>query len=298
MAGSLSIKLPVRPKVRLLSSPQLVPRVTIPSRWSGIFQGARAFGARRLPCAWRWRSWLRRPCLPKTQAELFAEAQSWEDQGQWSLAMSVYHKILKDDPANVNALYRVSLLELKVGATDAAVKSLKEAVRLDPSHEDARAALEGVFIAKAVEASGKGRPDDALKALEEGVAANPKSATAHLELARELKRQGQADRAIEEYRRAVDADAKGGTAPFELGQLYAGAGRQEEAAAQLAEAVKREPRNAAALNALGLTNAALGKREAAIASLDEAMKEYMRRGQEDKAIAAMNAADKLRAAKP
>jgi len=230
--------------------------------------------------------------------DLMAEAQSWENQGQWALAMSVYQKILKHEPENVDARYKLGLVELKATMTDAAVEAFKEVMRLDPSHEQARDALEGIFVSKAIEANGKGKPQDALRALEEGVAANPSSATAHLELARELKRQKQDDRAIAEYRTVIGADAEGSTAPLELGELYASKQQNAEAAAAFEEAVRRDPKNAQAQHGLGTAYAALGQRDKAIAALDQAMRYYMLAGQEDKATTAMVAADKLKAQPP
>jgi tetratricopeptide (TPR) repeat protein len=232
------------------------------------------------------------------EEDLFAEAQSWENSGQWALAMSTYQKILKHEPENVVARYKLGLVELKVGMADAAIAEFKQVLQVDPNHDDARDALEGIFVSKAIEANGKGKPQDALRALEAGVAANPSSAGAHLELARELERQKQDERAIEEYRAAVGGDAESSSAPLELAELYAAKQQNAEAAAQFEEAIKRDPKNPQAHYGLGVAYSALGQRDKAIAALDQAMRFYMLKGQEDKATSAMVLSDKLKAQPP
>jgi tetratricopeptide (TPR) repeat protein len=75
--------------------------------------------------------------VPNSAAERLALAHQLESQGQALEALKLYDAVLKEDPANVEALtYRGWLLKL-AGLADPAQESLDRAVAIDPSYPDA-----------------------------------------------------------------------------------------------------------------------------------------------------------------
>jgi tetratricopeptide (TPR) repeat protein len=76
--------------------------------------------------------------IPDTPAGKLALAHQLEGQGEALEALKLYDAVLKEDPANVEAMtYRGWLLKL-AGLTDQAQESLDKAVALDASYPDAR----------------------------------------------------------------------------------------------------------------------------------------------------------------
>lgn len=238
--------------------------------------------------------------LPAARAEedvaaLFREAEAHENAGQWSLASSVYHKIMDAHPENALAHYRFGTIQDKLGASDLAMRAYREAVRLDPTLTDARRALEGHFITAGKEARRSGQRAAAREAFEQALEANPTSVTAHLELGEELERQGDLDRALQVYRKATAADPQDATAHRRLGALYARQGLHERAAREFQEALGINPRNADAHRGLGVAYAELGQRDKALAALRQAIRFYVIAGAMDEAMAVEELERKLMA---
>lgn len=206
---------------------------------------------------------------------LFAEAQSQESRGEWSLASSNYSKIIYNDPQNSQAHYRLALCQVRVGMNDYAIKSFKEAIRLDPNMQEAREGLEGVYVTRGLLARQSGKKSEALAAFEEGVAANPKSVSAALELGAELDSQGQSERALEVYGKAAANAPDDATSHAKLGAVFAARGMHDRAVAELETAVRLNPRDAASHKALGFEYAALGQRDKAAAAFHQSMRQYV-----------------------
>lgn len=206
---------------------------------------------------------------------LFAEAASQETRGEWSLASSNYSKILDKDPENALAHYHLAVCEVRVGMNDYAIKHFQEAIRIDPTMQDAREGLEGVYVTRGLLARQSGKRGDALAAFEEAVKANPKSASAALELGAELESQGQSERAMEVYGKAAAASPDDAATHAKLGAVFAARGMNDRAATELETAVKLNPRDAASQKALGYVYAAEGKRDKAAAAFHEAMRQYV-----------------------
>lgn len=206
---------------------------------------------------------------------LFTEAASQETRGEWSLASSNYSKILDKDPENALAHYHLAVCEVRVGMNDYAIKHFQEAIRIDPNMQDAREGLEGVYVTRGLLARQSGKRGEALTAFEEAVKANPKSASAALELGAELESQGQSERAMDVYGKAAAASPDDAATHAKLGAVFAARGMNDRAATELETAVKLNPRDAASQKALGYVYAAEGKRDKAAAAFHEAMRQYV-----------------------
>jgi tetratricopeptide (TPR) repeat protein len=218
------------------------------------------------------------PTFAGTQEEidrLFAEAAALEARGQWSLASSDYSKILDKDPENALAHYHLATCQVRVGMTDYAIEHFAAAIRIDPNLREAREGLEGVYVTRGLLARQAGKDGEALAAFEAAVQANPKSATAALELGAELERRGESARAEEVYAKAATAAPDDAATHAKLGAVFAERGMNDRAATELETAVRLNPRDATAHKALGYVYAALGKRDKAAAAFHEAMRQYV-----------------------
>ena len=208
-------------------------------------------------------------------ARIFAEAQGQESRGEWSLASSNYSKIVDKNPEYAPAYYRLALCQVRVGMNDYAIKNFKDAIRLDPNMQEARDGLEGGYVTRGLLARQNGKRSEALAAFEEGVAANPKSVTAALELGAELDSQGQSERAMEVYGKAAASAPDDATSHAKLGAVFAARGMHDRAVAELETAVRLNPRDAVSHKALGFEYAALGNRDKAAAAFHQAMRQYV-----------------------
>ena len=208
-------------------------------------------------------------------ARLFAEAASQEARGAWSLASSNYSKIIEKDPKNALAHDHLARCQVRIGMNDYAIKNFKKAIELDPNLQQAREGLEGVYVTQGLLARQSGKRTEALAAFEEGVAANPKSVSAALELGAELESQGQKERAQEVYGRVASAAPDDATGRAKLGAVYAARGMNDRAVTELEAAVRLNPRDAESHKQLGFAYAALGNREKAAAAFHQAMRQYV-----------------------
>ncbi len=230
-------------------------------------------------------------------AALFREAEAHEAGGQWSLASSVYHKIMTEHPENALAHYRFGTIQDKLGASGLALKAYRDAARLDPDMKEAHQALEGHYLLLARTARAKGQRAETIEALQQAAEANPKSATAPLELGEELERQGSTEGALQAFQKATSADPDDVTARIKLGEALARRGMHERAASEFQQAVRLNPRNAEAHLGLGIAYAELGQRDKAAASLHQAMRFYVIAGDMEKGMQAEALEQKVKAGK-
>ena len=227
---------------------------------------------------------------------LFADAQRYESQKQWSMALSMYEKILHDQPDNALALYRRGLVLDSLGANDMAIKSFQDALRRDPNLTEASEALEGHYVTKGYAARAANRHDEAIAAFREGVTVNPKGVTSRLELGQELETRGDLNGAAAEYAAVVRTHPDDATAHARFAAVSAKQGNNERAAKQYEEVVRLTPRDPEAHRGLALAYEALGRHDDALAETEQAIRTYMLKGLEDKAIEMTQLERKLMAA--
>ncbi|HEX2043800.1 MAG TPA: tetratricopeptide repeat protein, partial [Acidimicrobiales bacterium] len=72
-----------------------------------------------------------------TPAGRLAQAHMLESQGKAADALKLYDAVLKDDPANVEALTYKGWILARAGLTDPAMTALDQAIALDPRYPDA-----------------------------------------------------------------------------------------------------------------------------------------------------------------
>ena len=226
---------------------------------------------------------------------LFAKAQGFENEQQWSEAFSTYSEILKFEPNNALAHARLGAISEKLGATDNAVRSYQEALRLNPGQSEARQALEGYYVNRGVTLRRNNQLDESVGMFRQAIGLNPSSADAHFELGQVLEQRGQADEAISEYQEAIKIDPDKSTAHARLAAQYAKQGQNQRAVQEYQEVLRLNPQDPAAHHGLGVAYNELGQREQAIASLQQAVRFYLIAGQRDKAQPAYDLQKKLMA---
>jgi len=231
-----------------------------------------------------------------TQA-LFTKAQGFENEQRWSEAFSMYSEILKFEPHNALAHYRLGAVSEKLGAIDNAVRSYQEALRLDPGQSEARQALEGYYVNQGVMLRRNNQLAESVNMFQQAIRLNPSSANAHFELGQVLEQREQVNEAIAEYQEAIKADPDKSAAHTRLATLYTKQGQNERAVQEYQEVLRLNPQDPAAYHGLGVAYSELGQRDQAITSLQQAVRFYLIAGHRDKAQPAYDLQKKLMAEK-
>jgi tetratricopeptide (TPR) repeat protein len=227
--------------------------------------------------------------------DFFTKGQKYEEEQRWSEAFSAYTEVLKHDPTNAAAHYRLGLVNERLGATDAALKSYQEALRLNPNMSEARTALEGYYLNQGVALRRGGQSDEAIRAFQQALSFNPASASVHFELGQEFEQRNQLDEALKEYQEAVRLDQDKSAPHANLAAIYSRQGQYEQAAREFQEVLRLNPNDPAGHYGLGVAYSELGQRDQAIASLKQAVRFYLLAGHRDKAQPAYVLQKKLEA---
>ena len=234
--------------------------------------------------------------LPPVVAEnFFTQGQRYESEQRWSEAFSAYTEVLKHEPTNAAAHYRLGLVSERLGATDSALKSYQEALRLNPNMSEARTALEGYYVNQGITFRRENQPDEAIRAFQQALSFNPASTSAHFELGQAFEQRNQLDEALKEYQEAMRIDPDKSPPHARLAVIYSGQGHHEQAAHEFQEVLRLNPEDPAAHHGLGVAYSELGQRDQAIASLKQAVHLYLLAGQRDKAQPAYALQKKLEA---
>lgn len=223
----------------------------------------------------------------------WSKAQGYENEMRWSEALSEYVEILKRDPTNALAHYRLGVVQTKLGATDDALKSYQEAFRLNPGMNEARHALEGYYINQGIAFRRSNQSAEAIRAFQQALVYNPSSATAYFALGEEFEQLGQPNESIKAYQQAVAIDPDRSAAHARLAAAYARQGQHQQAIREFQEVLRLNPQDPAAHHGLGVAYSELGQRDEAIASLQQAIRFYLIAGQRDKARPAYELQKKL-----
>jgi tetratricopeptide (TPR) repeat protein len=215
--------------------------------------------------------------------EFFRKGQVYENEQRWSEAFSAYTEVLKRDPNNAAAHYRLGVVSDRLGATEAALKSYQEALRLNPGMPEARQALQGYYVTQGVMFRRNNQSDEAIHAFQQALSYNPDSASAHFELGQEFEQRKQFDEAISAYQESIKRDANNSGPHIRLAAIYSTQGRQEQAIHELQEVLRLNPNDPEAHYGLGVAYNAQGQREQAIASLKQAVRFYLIAGKREEA---------------
>lgn len=232
---------------------------------------------------------------PKDARVILAKAEVEAAKKDWSAAEATTAKLKEIQPNHPFPAYRMGLVYLAQGKTDAGIEELEKSVALAPAVVEPLTALVNAYMRqnKAAEAltriegglkaspnnvailqlksevyAAQGKYADAEGVLRQAIAANPKASISYLSLSRLALRQGNAaaaTQALQQGLAAVPGDSQLTTA---LAQAYQIAGKYDESIAQYESVLKREPNNTLAANNLA---SLLSDYKGDKASLDKAL---------------------------
>ncbi|MBO1416398.1 tetratricopeptide repeat protein [Streptomyces sp. FH025] len=127
--------------------------------------------------------------------------QAGIEQGElknYDVAESIFRQVLELDPGNKLAWYNLGVIAQQNNRSAEALTAYDGALKADPAYQPA-------LFNKAI-LLGPGDIDQAVSILRRIVAADPKAATAHLNLGYDLAKQGRRGEAEESFRTAVRTD--------------------------------------------------------------------------------------------
>ncbi|HSF20170.1 MAG TPA: tetratricopeptide repeat protein [Vicinamibacteria bacterium] len=168
---------------------------------------------------------------------------------------------LQRKPDDVTALNGLGVAYDALGRNDEALEALREALRVNPGHEDAR-----FNLATLLATSGERR--EAMHHFRELLQESPDCIECHIRLGNVLRDLGRIDEAIAELERAIELDDKHAWARYSLGLALQIGGRIGDAIEQYREVVRLEPENADAHVSLGSALTATGECVPAIRALE------------------------------
>lgn len=170
---------------------------------------------------------------------LFEQARSHLLQGKPVLAEAVCRHIIEADPAHVDALQLLGVIEFQSGNFAAAAGLLQRAVRRAPE-------AAGLHCNLGLALQALGRMDEALASYNRALVLKPEFAEAHNNRGNLLMEMQRPDEALASYRRAVQLRPDFAEAQFNLGRLLLDRQPPQEALAAFDRALQAGPDNAEA----------------------------------------------------
>jgi len=234
-----------------------------------------------------------------TMPPALATALANHQKGALVEAEAGYHAVIKDNPANVDALHLLSILKLQQGHADQALPIIQRVIELAPDAADAHgnmgSALQALerygeaayafrtAIRHAPEAAhhhynlgnalrADGDKPGAVRAYRDAIRLAPDLVQAHSNLATTLSELGLFDEAVAHCKLALSYQPGFTDALYNLGNAHREAGRHADAATAYANAIASNPDHADAHCNLGLTEMVTGSLDPAIRTLAKAVK--------------------------
>jgi tetratricopeptide (TPR) repeat protein len=149
-------------------------------------------------------------------------------------ALQILRDLLRHDPESPRVLARIWRAHFILGDRAAAIRSLDEALRVDPRQLDCYLNLSILYIAE-------GQPQRAADKSREGLLLDAGHAGLHHTLGKALADLGKDDAAITELRKALRADPRFDRPYFHLAELHMRAGDRDAAIAVLEELLRELP---------------------------------------------------------
>lgn len=232
---------------------------------------------------------------PKDARVILAKAEVEAAKKDWSAAEATTAKLKDIQPNHPFPSYRMGLVYLAQGKTDAGVAELEKSLALAPAAVEPLAALVNAYMRqnKAAEAlarieaglkaspnnvamlqlksevyAAQGKYADAEGVLRQAIAANPKASISYLSLSRLALRQGNAAAATQALQQGLAAVPDDSGLTTALAQVYQVSGKYDESIAQYESVLKREPNNTLVANNLA---SLLSDYKGDKASLDKAL---------------------------
>ena len=198
-----------------------------------------------------------------TSSHDIGRAMALQQAGRLDEAGAICRRILKANPADVEALYVLGTAQYQSGDAAAAARQLGKAAALAPGRAE-------VLNMLALALWRLDRTDEAERHLRRAIELAPAASQPYNNLGSLLKQRGRMDEAVACHRKAVELDDGNPNAHYNLGNTLRAAGRLDDAAACFRKALAARPDFGDAMANLGETLAALNCPAEAAAVLKQA----------------------------
>ncbi len=198
-------------------------------------------------------------------AQLLQQGLFHHRQGDIPAAMERYSEVLGKDPKNTDALYYVAVIACQEGQYKQGVDLIRRAL----TFTEPQARMLNI-LGQALDQLGE--PLEAVKALDQAIALDPKLAAAHGNRANIMVDAGLPAEALKSFDRAIELDPASTPDLINRGALLQSLGRFEEALLNFEQALALTPGNPPVLTNKGMALAALGRHDEALAAFDAAIK--------------------------
>ncbi len=188
------------------------------------------------------------PAEPETtdgRVVTFDEAYDAYKNEEYTDAVTLFDRYVRENPANPWGHYMVGLSQWKAGALEEAERAFEKTLELDPSHVKSLLNLSRVLL-------DADRPEDALEQVDAALDIEPMSGDGLRLLGRALYAVGDVSGAIDAYEEAVMVDDVDGWSMNNLGLIFIEQGRHDDVLLPLARATQVRTDVPAFFNNLGI----------------------------------------------
>jgi tetratricopeptide (TPR) repeat protein len=186
-------------------------------------------------------------------------------QENWSAALTFFQKAIEKNLQDSNAWFQVGYCYGKLGRSQDAIESFKQAIRIKPDYAEAHNNL-GVAYGEL------GRWQEAIESCKQAIRIKPDFAEAHYILGVAYGKLECYQDAIESYKQAIRIKPDLAKAHSNLGITYVKLGRYQDAIESCKQAIRIEPDLAKAHYILGVAYGNLGRYQDAIESHKQAIR--------------------------
>lgn len=186
--------------------------------------------------------------------DLLARGDELRDAGDAASALDLYAKVVASAPGFAKGHYKLATAKARMGLSDEAEKSYREALRLSPFYVEAHGNL-GVLL------YGRGEWDEAERCYRNALANDPGYFEAHVNLSALLFVVSRFLESLYFARRAIELNPRSAIALERAGLALGRLGRVSESLAELRRATEMDPSVATPWMSLGSALQALGRDE-------------------------------------
>jgi tetratricopeptide (TPR) repeat protein len=155
--------------------------------------------------------------------------------GNLKAAESLYKKILKKQPDNIDVLHMLGVIYSQFGNYDLAIKNIRKVLQLNPNNAQAYYNLGNIF-------RNKGRFDDAVSAYQKALKIDPNFTSAYYNLGIIWEEKREFDKAIECYQETLQLNPDMASAYCNLGNIFQKMFQYDRAIPYYEKALKINPR--------------------------------------------------------
>jgi protein O-GlcNAc transferase len=204
------------------------------------------------------------PIALETLQRQVSTALAYHQRGDLVMAQKLYRDILQRTPRCFDALHLLGVATADLGAVDAGIELIRQAIALDPSQANARYSLAQALLAQGDHAA-------ALASLNDATALHPVHADAWFLRGNVLQLLERLDEAVDSYERAIAIRAVYPEAFNNLAAALRALRRTARALECAEQAITQRPNYAKAFNNRGLILLDAGRGTAAVESFRQAL---------------------------